>query len=358
MSPSRNRPAPSDASVSLAGSPARFAAGLHRVADGVWAWVQPNGGTGEANAGLVVGEDAAVVVDTCWDHRQAARLLSACAPQLGPATITTVVNTHCNGDHWWGNALMPDDAEILTSAASLAAMHREKPKELAALARVFELGRRLPGALGGDLAYLHAQLAPFEFADVELRLPTSTFGGRLDLSVGGRSIELIEVGPAHTEGDLVVHVPDAGVVFAADVLFVGQTPVMWAGSAASWVAALEDVMALGPRVVVPGHGPVVDASELGVHRDYWQWLGDGVAERHRRGLPALEAATDLATEAAADGTPWSTWAAPERTFISVAAEYRALEGRPAAESTREMLGAFTGLLRTRRRLLRASGSRP
>lgn len=346
-----------DLSSSLAGAPARFAGGLHALGHGVWAWLQPNGGTGEANAGVVSGGGAAAVIDTCWDHRQASRLLAAADAALGGAPITTVVNTHCNGDHWWGNAVMPAEAEIITSAAAKAGMGRERPRDLAALARLLSVGRRLPGPIGSDLAHLHAQIAPYRFDEVQLRLPATTFAGERQLALGARAMELIEVGPAHTEGDLVVHVPDAGVVFAADILFVGQTPVMWSGPAARWVEALERVAALEPRVVVPGHGRLAGPEDLALHRDYWQWLGEGTARQRRRGRSALAATLALLAEAEAERRPWASWDAPERTFISVAAELRALAGRPPAPSTRAMLAGFLGLVRTRRRRLDA-GQRP
>jgi cyclase len=59
--------------------------------------------------------------------------------------------------------------------------------------------------------------------------PTRTFTDRLDVTVGDRRVELIEVGPAHTDGDVIVHVPDAGVVYAGDILFIGGHPIMWTG---------------------------------------------------------------------------------------------------------------------------------
>ena len=369
--------------LSLAGAPARVAPRPPEVGAPGWGGEEPHRGAGGGHAGLIVGDGEAAVIDTCWDHRQAARLLAACAPQLGPAAITTVVNTHSNGDHWWGNALMPPQAEIITSRASLAEMGREKPRELAALVRSLGVGRRLPGELGRDAAYLHAHLAPFDFRHVERRLPTTTFTGQRRLEVGGRVVELIEVGPAHTEGDLVVHVPDAGrgdgddgdatrsgdvsvggsgareagggVVFAGDVLFVGLTPVMWAGPAANWVSALDKVEALRAAVVVPGHGPIGGPEEVSLQRDYWEWLASGVAEAHRRGLSALDATRSLLEGAAADDLAWSRWDSPERTYISVANEYRSLDGRPAPRSARDMLGAFRGLVRTRRLLTAGPG---
>src|SRR5436190_19545470 len=128
---------------------------------------------------------------------------------------------------------------------------------------------RRAGRLGG---YLGDMLDPFDFADVQLTPPTREFSGELTLTAGGREVRLIEVGPAHTPGDLIVHVPDADVVFAADVMFVGVFPVMWAGPTANWLAALDRIIELRPAAVVPGHGPVCGLDEVAVVRDHMAWI--------------------------------------------------------------------------------------
>ena len=77
--------------------------GLTEVGPGVHAWLQPNGALGESNAALVVGAGASLLVDTLWDPRLTRRMLDAMAPLTAEAPIETVVNTHSDGDHWWGN---------------------------------------------------------------------------------------------------------------------------------------------------------------------------------------------------------------------------------------------------------------
>src|SRR5690606_1598629 len=78
-----------------------------------------------------------------------------------------------------------------------------------------------------------------------------------------------EVGPAHTRGDTIVNVPSAGVVFAGDVLFTESTPIVWAGPISGCIAALDTIVACEPRVIVPGHGPVVTPRQVTVVRDYF-----------------------------------------------------------------------------------------
>ena len=95
----------------------------------------------------------------------------------------------------------------------------------------------------------------FDFSDIEPRLPTESFDSQHELSVGDRRVELIELGPAHTPGDAIAHVPDSGVVFTGDLLFIEGTPIMWAGPVSSWLAACERIIELDARVLVPGPRP-------------------------------------------------------------------------------------------------------
>ena len=109
--------------------------GLERVGDGVWALVRAPGGWGETNTVLVVGDDAAAVVDTPWDARRAEEMMAAFDARAGGVPVTVAVNTHADPDHWWGNAVLPEDCRIVTSDASLAGMRGEAgPREVGALA--------------------------------------------------------------------------------------------------------------------------------------------------------------------------------------------------------------------------------
>ncbi|HEY6672838.1 MAG TPA: MBL fold metallo-hydrolase, partial [Solirubrobacterales bacterium] len=108
---------------------ARFEGGLSEVGPGVHAWLQPNGLLGESNAALIVGDGASLLVDTLWDPRLTRRMLAAMGPLLEDARIVTVVNTHSDGDHWWGNQEVPA-AEIIATEAAAAVMGDESPAEM------------------------------------------------------------------------------------------------------------------------------------------------------------------------------------------------------------------------------------
>lgn len=323
------------------GAPARYAGGLQEIGPRVWAWLAPNGSWGEANAGLVVGDGASLLVDTLWDELLAGEMLAAMAPLLDGAPVGAVVNTHADGDHWWGNAVVPPEAEIITGERSRRAMDHEVPAELARIARLTGRAGRLPGRAGEFARYMHDMLGPFAFAGVRRRLPDRTFAGETTIEVGGRAARLIEVGPAHTVGDLVVHVRDAGVVFAADVLWGGSTPVMWAGPVDHWLAALDTLLSLDAAVYVPGHGPAGGREQIERVREYWRWLDAEVRERHALGRTPLAAAREIAGLPGL--RPWLGWECPERIVINVATMYRNLDDEPVLTSPVARARLFWGV---------------
>ncbi|MGN6188890.1 MAG: MBL fold metallo-hydrolase [Conexibacter sp.] len=309
----------------LSGAPARFAGGLHEVAPRTWAWLQPNGGLGESNAGLVVGDGASLLVDTLWDERLTRRMLDAMAPLVADAPIRQAFVTHPDGDHWWGNAVLDRSVEIVATAACARAMRAEAlPKVLDGMTRTAALTRRVPGRVGAVARFGHAQLAPFAWRGVRLRHADRTIEGGATLDVGGRTAHVLDLGPTHSPADAVVHLPDVGVVFAADLLFIGVTPIMWHGPVETWLAALDALLALDAAVYVPGHGPPCGRAEVEALADYWRWLRDGVHEQRTAGRAAGEAARELLRSP--EHARFAGWLNPERIVVSVATAYRNLDG--------------------------------
>jgi glyoxylase-like metal-dependent hydrolase (beta-lactamase superfamily II) len=293
---------------------APYTQGLHEIGDGLYAYLQPDGGWGWSNAGLVVDGDASLLVDTLFDLKLTAAMLDAMRAAVPAADdISTVVNTHANGDHCWGNQLVRG-AEIVGSAACAAEMAELPPALLAALAA------SPPEGPAGDL--VRSMFGAFDFTGIEIVPPTTTFDGELTLSVGDTEVRLVEVGPAHTRGDVIVHVPAHGVVYTGDILFNGGHPIVWAGPVANWVAACERILALDAPTVVPGHGPLCGPEAVRAQRDYFTYLVDEVRPRADAGMDPLAAAQDI------DLGPYAGLGEPERFVANVAAVYRDL-GRPA-----------------------------
>jgi len=286
-----------------------YTKGLHDLGDGCYAYLQPDGSWGWSNAGLVTANGVSLLVDTLFDLKLTREMLDAMAGVTGASPIRTVVNTHANGDHCYGNQLVTG-AEIVASAAAAHEMTEVPPALLDGLAKA-------PGDVG---ALFSKFFGAFDFSGITPTLPTRTFEGRLDLDVGGCRIELVQVGPAHTQGDVLVHVPDARTIFTGDILFIDGTPIVWAGPIANWVKACDLMLGLDVETVVPGHGPVTDKSGVQRVRDYLVFIEAEATKRHEAGMSAADAARDIALGEVRN------WGDYGRVAVNVENVYRQLEG--------------------------------
>jgi glyoxylase-like metal-dependent hydrolase (beta-lactamase superfamily II) len=286
---------------------------LHELGDDCFAYLQRDGGWGWSNGGLIVGDGTSLLVDTLFDLRLTQAMLDAMADHTRRAPIDTVVNTHANGDHCYGNQLVAG-REIIASTAAAEEMRDVPPSLLAGLVadegEIGELFRRFFGE--------------FQFDGIELVAPTRTFDGSLLVEVGGRDVELIEVGPAHTRGDTLVYVPDAATIFTGDILFINGTPIVWAGPLENWIAACDLMLSLDVETVVPGHGPITDVGGVLGVRDYLDAVNTGARARHEAGLDAWEAARDLAREIGTDER-FSSWGEFGRIAVNVDTVYRGID---------------------------------
>src|SRR4030088_3412001 len=104
-----------------------YTRGLHELGDGLFAFLQPDGGWGWSNAGLVVSDDSSLLIDTLFDLRLTREMLDAMRPATDRHPIRQVLNTHGNGDHWYGNQQVPELADIVDSEAAVQDMEEVPP---------------------------------------------------------------------------------------------------------------------------------------------------------------------------------------------------------------------------------------
>jgi cyclase len=315
---------------------------LSQVGGGAYAYVQHDGSWGWSNSGLVVDGEHALVVDTLFDLRLTRELLDAYRRVLpAGAAITTLVNTHANGDHTFGNQLL-GGARIVASRATAAEMPDVPPALLAAM-----LGQAPQMGLVGE--FLSRIFGAFEFEGIDLTLPSETFDGELTLHVGAKEVRLVEVGPAHTRGDTIVVVPADRVVYTADIVFAGGHPIMWEGPVDNWLRALDVVLALDVDTVVPGHGPVTDKRAVSALREYFTYLDREARARYDAGMSAMDAALDIPL------ADFASWGDAERVAANVRTLYRWYSGaeRPSAA---EVLGEMAEWERRRVPLTRVATS--
>lgn len=286
-----------------------FSQGLFEVGDGVHAYVQPDGSWGWSNAGLIQGHGESLLVDTLFDLRLTRQMLDQMSPLLDSMPITAVANTHANGDHCFGNQVLATDN--VRFYASEGTSH--ELNEMSTAAEMGEMMRNLPDDDMGR--FMTHAFGPFSFDDIVVPPITDPFTGDLALEIGGRQVDLLNVGPAHTSGDVVAWLPDERVLFAGDILFIEGTPIMWGGPIGNWIRACERIVDLEPAVVVPGHGPLTDVAGVKAFADYLHFIEDGVRRRHAAGMTPLAACLDLDEEI--NGTIFSTWSDRERLTVTV-----------------------------------------
>jgi len=299
--------------------------GLHHLEDGAYAWLAHEGGWGWSNAGLIVDGDQSLLVDTLFDLALTADMLSEMRKvEVGASRIETLVNTHANGDHCHGNSLVTG-AEIIASSAAALEMAELPPETLHALTQAAQD----MGPVGQYFLHCFGQ---FNFADIPHCPPTRTFNDTLDLRVGDKPVHLINVGPAHTRGDVLVHSPKDSTVFTGDILFIEGTPIMWQGPVANWISACSHIEAMDVEHIVPGHGPLTDRQGVAAVRHYLEYVNEQARLRYDGGMSAQEAAKDI------DISEFSGWSDPERIAVNVDSLYREFSN---SEQTTDVLALFS-----------------
>ncbi|MEV6573541.1 MBL fold metallo-hydrolase [Streptomyces sp. NPDC051577] len=269
---------------------------LVQPAPGVHAYVQPDGGWCLNNAGFVSDGGRTLLVDTAATRRRALALREAVAATGSPMP-RTVVNTHHHGDHTYGNGVFAPEALILghdnARAEQLAAGHQ-----------------------------LEMIWPATDFGVVEITPPDLTYNDRTTLHVGDIEVRVIHPGVAHTTGDSLVWLPRQRVVFTGDLVFAGGTPFLAMGSLSGSLRAMELLRSLDAETVVPGHGPLTDASAYESTERYLRHVAELALEGRAKGLTPLE------TALGADLGEFAAWRESERLVANLHRAYAELAGEP------------------------------
>jgi len=272
---------------------------VEQLAEGVYAYLQPDGGWCLNNAGVVIGAEDTLLIDTAATEARAL-VLRETVHTLSPRPVGTLVNTHSHGDHTFGNHLFAKSATIVA--------HERAAAEMA--------------EYGLALRDLWPQV---RWGHVEPTLPKVTFRDRMSLPGLGLRVELLHIGPGHTAGDTVVWLPDQRVLFTGDLVFSGATPFVLMGSLSGSLRVLDQLRVLEPLHVVPGHGPLGGPELLDMNADYLRWV-DKLA---RAGI--ADGLTPLDLARAADPGPFDQLLDSERLVGNLVRAYAERRGaQPAA----------------------------
>lgn len=295
-----------------------FTKSVHDIGRGCYAYLQPDGGWGYSNAGLITYEDGALLVDTLSDLPSTREMLAAFRRTTAASKeIRMVLNTHAHPDHTGGNAAV-ERAEIIASqetAAEMVAINTGIMRRL--VTHWQEYGEA--GAFMYDV-----MVSRFALQNVPFVPPTRKFDEELTLQLGSREVRLLKVGPAHTRGDTLAYLPAERIVFTGDIVFHKVHPVLGQGSSSAWIAACDRILSWDVDVVVPGHGPVTDKSGVRALRDYFMYLRAEARKRFDAGMSFEDAARDIGLDAYVD------WVDDERIYSNVNALYREFGAEPAS----------------------------
>jgi glyoxylase-like metal-dependent hydrolase (beta-lactamase superfamily II) len=196
----------------------------------------------DLNIGVVIGGDGVLVIDTRASHGQAEELRGEIRG-LTSLPIQWVVNTHWHWDHTFGNAVFSEAALWgHRRCRDYLIEHGEEAKQVA-MEWIGEANRAVIEA-------------------VVVRPPEYVVDPDGSIDIGGRSVRMEWLGLGHTDADLVVTVPDAGVVFAGDLLEQGAPPYYGDGYPFAWQDTVNELRSRASGVTVPGHGDLMDADAV------------------------------------------------------------------------------------------------
>jgi len=285
--------------------------GLQQLADGVYAAVHADGGWVICNVGMVDLGERTLIFDTGLSPQGAVELRAAAVALTGRVPYY-VVNSHYHNDHIRGNQVFNDGLLVSTARTrelmasrgpvSVEQDRKQAPEgiaEMEALARSEDPAKRGEAAL--FLPYWQAILA--SLPGLELRLPRLTFGNSIALHGTKRTARLVAVG-GHSESDCVLFLPEEGVVFCGDLLFVRSHPYLGDGDPDIWLSSLDRLEGLGATIYLSGHGPVGGRQDLDEMRVYIRTLVQLAREIVAKAGTAEDAAKVPVPELFAD------WAVP------------------------------------------------
>ena len=278
---------------------------LQEIAPGVF--VIPDGRVPLVpNVGILVGESGALVVDTGMGPRNGQRVLDrALGLTDRPLTLTL---THFHPEHGYGAQVFRGSARIVYNRTQ-----REELDE--------------KGAPYVDMFRTFGETVAAQLEGVELVGPDDVYDGETTIDLGGLTVELREVGPAHTRGDQVVLVREHGVLFAGDLLETRFFPIFPPGdgdvTGVRWIEVLERLADLEPRTIVPGHGDVVGPELIWEVRSYLEDVRDRVREASAGGASADEVKSKLEPAIRA---AYPSWDAPEWIGFAIESFHAELTG--------------------------------
>jgi glyoxylase-like metal-dependent hydrolase (beta-lactamase superfamily II) len=226
--------------------------GLIKIADNVYSYVDvknssPTNSFG-ANAGIIIGRDGIVVIDTLVSSKEAKRFIKDIRA-ISKKPIKYVINTHYHLDHTFGNADFKRLGAVIIS-------HTNDSKNL---------------KTHGETALKNAKnygLSEKDMKGTKVSYPALTFTDRMEIDLVDQKIELMYTGHSHTDGSILVYLPEKKILFAGDILFTNYHPFIGDGNIDEWIKTLDYIMTMDVEIIIPGHGPLSNKKDIEGMKNY------------------------------------------------------------------------------------------
>ncbi|MFW9876334.1 MAG: MBL fold metallo-hydrolase [Candidatus Thorarchaeota archaeon] len=246
---------------------------LYKLSESCYAAIsKENSGMG-GNAGFVDIKDYLIIIDTTIDIKAAEDLKKA-AIQYTQKEPNFIVITHYHMDHLMGTSLFDISAQIITSDRTLKNIQTEGKKRIEEIKKMdlkemensleIEKDEEKRKEIENDLKFLKTVRSD----DFFLREPNITFKGGCVIYGKNKSAQLRTFKKAHTNGDVIVYIPEEKILFAGDLLFARSDPWLGSGDPEGWLSVIEELLTLDFKVTIPGHGKLASKEEFSLERQY------------------------------------------------------------------------------------------
>lgn len=226
--------------------------GLTKITDNVYSYVDIKQGSPQnsfgANAGIIIGRDGIIVVDTLISAKTAKKFIEDIRA-VSDKPIQYVINTHYHLDHAFGNS------EFAKLGAVIIA-HENDKKNL---------------EKNGEATLHNAKnygLTEKDLEETRIACPSLSFNERMEIDLGDQKVELLFIAPTHTSGSILIYLRDKKLLFAGDALFTDYHPFMAEGDLDGWLRTLDYILKMDAVTIIPGHGPVSGRKEVEDMKEY------------------------------------------------------------------------------------------
>jgi cyclase len=271
---------------------------LEEVGAGVFAYVQHDGSWCLNNPSFVAGDTGVIAVDAAFTERRT-RDFKAAIERTSDQPISTLISTHHHADHTFGNF-------VFGPTTTLVAHENGREKIL--------------GGAASAVANSQGMFPNVDLGNIEIVPPSVTFDDAITLYAGDLRLECLYVGPAHTNNDVVIWIPDREVLITGDIVFNNGTPLVLSGSIAGWIDAIDGLRELGAKTLIPGHGPVCGPELFDDMTAYLRFVQAAARKGFEADATELEVAIDL------DLGRFSEWLDRERIVGNLFRAYSELRG--------------------------------